>query len=153
MRKLLLTILALMMMSASCFAASWEWVGANPYMGLSYDKDSLVFEVSSKQNIVNRDMVKGWVKFVYDEAYAQKEMPRKDTKYVVCKFSADLVGNRILNDDYIVYNKDGKILEQGKQKKGWEHVAPDTLGEFMFNSLKKHVRAHTEEIEQRTRGN
>ena len=153
MRKLIMVVLMLVAMTSTCMAASWEWVGANPNMGLSYDKDSLVFQISSKQKIVNRDMVNGWVKFVYDEAYVQKEMPHKDTKYAICQFSADLVGNRIMNGEYIVYGKDGKVLEQGKQKYGWEQIAPDTLGESLFKSLKKYVSIHTEEIEQRTRGN
>ena len=80
MKRLIMVVMMMLAMTASCYAASWEWVGSNDKNGIFYDKDSIIFEMSSKTQTVNRDRVVVWEKMIYDEAFVQKRFDLKNIK-------------------------------------------------------------------------
>jgi hypothetical protein len=150
MRKLLLTVFALVLMSASCFAANWEWIGSDEKIGVFYDKDSIVFDMS-KDKITNRDKCFVWVKLVYDKAFAQKRF-KDNTAASLEHWGFDLANNQMLEGERLYYDDSGQLIEKIKSTQKWADVIPDTYGEAVKEKVQQHVRAHEEEIEQRTRG-
>jgi hypothetical protein len=150
MRKLLLTVLALVMLSSSCLAANWEWINSDANLGAFYDTDSIRFDMSQKQKIINRDKFVVWVKFVYDESYARKRGLPKGTKYSISKIWFDVTQNRFCEEQLLFYDADN--INIATDKGTWDNIVPGTAGEGILKRVHKYVRAHTEEIEQRTRG-
>lgn len=150
MRKLLLTVMALMMMSVSCFAASWEWVCSTPNVGIFYDKDSIVFDMS-KDKIINRDKCYVWTKLVYDKAFAQKRF-KDNTAASLEHWGFDFAKNQMLEGERLYYDDSGMEIDKVKSTQKWEAIVPSTFAEAIKEKIQQHVRAHEEEIEQRTRG-
>lgn len=158
MRKTILTILALIVMSAQCFAADWVWVESNSNFGYFYDKDSITFALSKDKKIVNRDIIYVWVKFVCDEEYVRQAYERKElnyptTKVMIGKYGYDLVRNKQQMGTLTYYDKDGKVLWQSHKTDKWTDIIPDSVSENIKSHAAKYARSRTEEIEQRTRGN
>jgi hypothetical protein len=150
MRKLLLTVLALVMLSSSCLAANWEWIASDEKIGMFYDKDSIVFDMS-KDKITNRDKCYVWVKIVYDKAFAQKRF-KDNTAASLEHWGFDLANNQMLEGERIYYDDSGLPIEKIKGAQKWVGVVPDTFAEAVKEKILRHVKVHTEEIEQRTRG-
>jgi len=150
MRKLLLTVVALVLMSASCFAANWEWIASDANLGEFYDTESIRFDMAREQKIVNRDKFVVWVKFVYDESFVRKRGLPRGTKYSLHKMWFDVTQNRVREEQMIFYNADN--INIASEKGSWEDIIPGSAGEIIMTHVEKYVRAHEEEIEQRTRG-
>lgn len=148
MKKLLLTVFMLLVMSTSCLAANWEWVGSSPDLGIFYDKDSIVFE--KNKQIVNRDRCSVWVKIVYDKAYVQREY-KQDWAFSVERWNFDLANNRIREGERLHYNDNGRVVNRDKPSSKWNDIAPETLAELIRDRVSKYAHERTEEIEQRTR--
>lgn len=151
MRKLIMVVLMLVAMTSTCMAASWEWICSTPNVGLFYDKDSIVFDMSNTK-ITNRDKCYVWVKIVYDKAFAQKHF-KDNTAFSMEHWGFDLANNRMNEGEKLYYDDSGQLIDETKSTQKWEAVVPSTFAEAVKEKVKKHVRAHTEEIEQRTRGN
>ena len=132
MKKLLLTVFMLLVMSTSC---------------LFFDKNSITF-VKQKQ-VVDRDKVYVWVKTVFDEAYAQKT-GQGHIGYTMTKAYLDFANKKIGTSKHYIYNKEGVIIETLPAEKP-EDIIPGSIGEDLANAVDKYVRTRTEEIEQRTR--
>lgn len=148
MKKLLLTVFMLLVMSTSCLAAAdWQWACSNANLGMYFDKSTITF-VKQKQ-IVNRDKVYVWVKTVFDEAYAQKT-GQENVGYTMTKVYLDFANKKIGTSKHYVYNKNGEIIETLPAEKP-EDIIPSTIGEDLANAVDSYVRTRTEEIEQRTR--
>lgn len=153
MRKILLVMVMLLLMTSSCFAAKWEWLGSNANMGVFIDISSIKFDMSKKNQIINRDRVYVWVKYVYDEAYAQKNIEPPNTKYIIGLNGIDFAKDEMLTSKGILYDKDGNSLGEDRPVYHWQPIIPDSLGAAIKNYVEKYVSKHIEEIEQRTRGN
>ena len=153
MKRLIMMIMMMMAMATSCYAASWEWIGANANYGIFFDKDSIVFDMDKKTQIVNRDKIIVWEKLIYDDAYVQRKSNNKNIKYSIHKIMFDLANNRLYEEEVYIYDKNSDLIarEQGERK--WESIVPSSIGENVKTHAEKYARAHTEEIEQRTRGN
>lgn len=152
MRKLLLTVLALVMLSSSCLAANWEWIHSNSEKGYFFDTDSIVFDTSPDKKNVNRDKFYVWVKIVFDPAYAKKKYQRDDIAYCIDMFGFDLADNKLCEKETIYYSNEKEVLLTFKDVTKWQNTIPESIGEHLMKHTGKYVRAHTEEIEQRTRG-
>lgn len=152
MRKVLLTILTCLVMSASCYAANWEWIGANADKGFSFDEDTIVFATSPDRKIVNRDVFYVWVKIVFDPAYAKRQYHRDDVAYCVDRFGFDLANNKICEKTVVFYDVNKEVIHTVKDALKWQTPIPDSAGEDLMRVLGKYARAHEAEIEQRTRG-
>jgi hypothetical protein len=150
MRKLLLTVFALVLMSASCFAANWEWIGSDENLGVFYDTDSVRFAMSRESQIVNRDRFWVWVKFVYDEGYAARRGFPRGVKYCMTKLWLDTKQFRVCEERKLFYDTSNSLVASRMGK--WEDIIPGSAGEVIMKHIEKYVRAHEEEIEQRTRG-
>ena len=148
MRKLLLTLVMLLVMSTSCLGANWEWVYSDSNVGLFYDKDSIVFSVQNK--IVNRDKCVVWVKIAYDEAFAQKRF-KQAWAYSLERWEFDFANNRMREGERLHYYADGQMASRDKPTSSWVDIAPDTFAELIKIRLEKYTRERTEETEQRTR--
>lgn len=150
MRKLLLTVLALVMLSSSCLAANWEWICSTSDVGLFYDKNSIVFDIS-KTEITNRDKCYVWVKIVYDKAFAQKRF-KDNTAFSVEHWGFDIANNQMLEGERLYYDDSGHLIDKTKSTQKWTPIVPDTFAEAVKEKILQYVKVHTEEIEQRTRG-
>jgi hypothetical protein len=153
MRKTILTILALIVMSAQCVAADWVWLHSDENEGFFFDKGSIVFDISKDRKIVNRDRFYVWVKTAYDAAFAKKEFGRDDVAYSVDRFGFDAKTNSVCEKHILYYNHNKQVIYQQKDILRWQTIVPETLGESLFRHISKFVREHEAEIEQRTRGN
>lgn len=153
MRKLVLVVISLLLLSTSCFAAKWEWLGSNANMGVFVDVGSIKFDMSNTNQIINRDRVYVWVKYVYDEAYAQKNIVPPNTKYIIAHDGIDLAKNEMIFPKAVMYDKDGNSIGEDHPIYHWQPIIPDSLGAAIKDYVDQYVSKHTEEIEQRTRGN
>ena len=111
MRKLILTILTLFLLTAQCFATNWKWIDSNAEQGLFFDTDSVKFLISSKTKTINHNEVVLWVKYVYDSAYAQRAFKRDDVQYSLERIAFNFQYNKvneieILPCTELIYNKD-----------------------------------------------
>lgn len=152
MRKLLLTVVALVLMSASCFAANWEWIYSSAQKGFFFDKDSVTFDLSKDKKIVNRDKLYAWVKIVYDKEFSKQTFQRDDVEYCIDHFGFDLQNNEVCEKHVLFYDKNKNVLHEEKNVLSWQKAVPDSVGDRLLEYFAKYARAHEEEIEQRTRG-
>ena len=151
MRRLVMVVLMLLAMSATCMAASWEWICSTSSIGLFYDKTSIVFDKSANQ-ITNRDKCYVWVKIVYDKSFAQKRF-KDSTSFSIEHWGFDLTNNQMSEGEKLYYDDNGQLLDRTASTQKWEAIVPDSFAEAVKVKVEKDARAHTEEIEQRTRGN
>ena len=148
MRKLLLTVFMLFVMSTSCLAAAdWQWICSDANMGFFFDKNTITF-VKQKQ-VVNRDKVYVWIKVIYDEAYARK-LGGADVRYTISKAYIDFASNKMGSDKVFLYNEDGRVITTLPPVKP-EDIIPGSNGERIAKAVDDYIRTRTEEIEQRTR--
>jgi hypothetical protein len=152
MRKLLLTVLALVMLSSSCLAANWEWAGSDEKIGMFYDVNSITFSISPNKQIVSRDRVWLWVKYVFDESFAEQVIKNRNVKFQICKVGYDFSQNKTFESKIITYHKDGHVLKEEPGRRAWVDIYPESVSDCIKSAVEKYVRAHEEEIEQRTRG-
>ena len=149
MRKLLLTVFMLLVMSTSCLAAAdWQWVESDANMGWFYDKNSITFMMN--KNIVNRDKVVVWTKIVYDGAYAQKNGMGNE-RYAIGKIYIDLAHNKLLIGKAYFYDNEGNVVSTSPAEKKWDDIIPGSHGDKIAKVVSDFIRTRTEEIEQRTR--
>ena len=153
MKKVFLILITLLLLSSSCFAAYWKWLGSNPNIGLFVDTSSIEFELSKDRKITNRDRVYVWVKYVYDDSYAQKKHYPTGTKYAVSLEGFDLLRNKSIIQKSALYNNDGDNIANYPPSQRWEPIIPDTIASLVKDYLANYVPKHVEEIEQRTKGN
>lgn len=156
MRKLLLTVVVLFLLSAQCLAANWERVCSTAGNVLFCDKDSVVFDVqesmvNSGEYTVNKNKCYVWLKTIYDKAYV-KRIFKDNTAYSLEYLGLDLVNNRINTGEVIWYNQDGGVVTSSKGLKEWSPIAPDSVGEAIKKYVENYINSHTKEIEQRPRG-
>lgn len=147
MRKMLLTLVILLVMSTSCLAANWEWIGSDADTGLFFDTSTITFE-KHKQTI-NRDKVYVWVRIVYDKEYARKQ-GNENVSYVVSKSCIDFANNKISSGKSYLYSENGRLIDTTPPMKA-EDIIPNSKGEIIAEAVDKYIRNRTEEIEQRTR--
>ena len=153
MRKLVMVLLMLVAMTTTCMAASWEWVGSDEKIGMFYDTSSITFSISPNKQIVSRDRVWVWVKYVFDESFAEQVLKNRNIKFQICKVGYDFSQNKTFDSKVISYHKDGHVLKEEPGKRSWVDIYPESVADCIKNAVEKYARAHTEEIEQRTRGN
>lgn len=146
MRKTILTILALIVMSAQCVAADWVWVHSTPNIGIFYDKDSITFE--KKNDSVNRHRCSVWVKVVYDKAFVQKRY-KANWAFSQERWHFDFDKNIMREGEKLYYDDDGQMVERNKGFAKWDNIAPDTFAELLCNRLKKYI----DESEHRSQKN
>ena len=153
MRKLILVVISLLLLTTSCFAANWQWLGSNANMGVFVDTSSIKFDMSKTNRIINRDRIYFWVKYEYDEAYAQKNIDPPNTKYIIAHDGLDFKANEMIYPKAIMYDKDGNSIGEDNPVLHWQPIVPGSLGDSLQKYLADYVSKHVEEIEQRTQGN
>lgn len=150
MRKLFLVVITLLLLSTSCFAADWEWLYSDAEEGFFFDKSSVVFRMNGQ--IVDRDRIQVWIKTVLDESYATEKYSPVPS-YFIIRYEFDLANHKMRYVAGTAYNKKDEKIGNTKSDAKWKTIDKDSPGDFMLQKFLQYVPVHTEEIEQRTRGN
>lgn len=117
MKKILLALVIFISFSNLAFASDWTYLGIFEGGNRVYlDKDSIV---------KSYDKAEGWTKYI---------LP--DGSKILCRFSAREKDRTIAVSSYVLYDAEGKVLDQQTfPKLVYMPFLPDSIGEAVYNSF------------------
>jgi len=63
------------------------------------------------------------------------KMVSKKQTYTVDACEVDCKSKRIRQTSSLAYDSDGKLVSSTEASSGWQQIAPDTVGEHLYNGL------------------
>ena len=89
----------------------------------------------------SKDAVRAWEKQVFTEKGVEAMRKLRETSstldYIIALKEYDCKEKKSVSLQLIAYSKDGSILENSRPSKGWNFIAPDTVGDSLFKILCK----------------
>ncbi len=161
----MLVLVLLVAMSATAMAAKWEWLDMQNGQVYFFDTESVEYKIESDKTesnniVINREEIYYWEKQSYDmEAAKQLAKQLDDKRFSKVAYKLNYIKltkkpktRTIISTIY--YDQDGKTIMSFsyKDNEGAQILAPDSIGEYLFDRVVAYCRIHDEEITARSKG-
>ncbi len=153
----ILTLMFVVLLSCTAFAANWAWIDSNDKIGFFFDSNTIKYasyhDIHSNKTIPIKNTICFWQKTIYTPEAANQAADKtgleewRNVSYVIEYVILDKQ-NKCLSTNYSTfYDHDGNVIEQSAATHT-SRVIPDTMGESVYEVITTYAKNNDSSLER-----